>query len=989
MRLPQLFAFNGSLSVAALFLCLALVWTTHLPPQEAFAESNASEDAFNVALAETRCQDGDARACFELGDHIQFDLGNPKNTTDADPYFKRACDGGLGEACFRRYLNYLSTDIGWLKGDYSSLPPEYSSQALTKACDGNYGYGCHVLGESYRDGVMFAQDYDAAAVAFERGCVAEVEESCVALARLYSQGVVSNVTQDAVARANRLACGAGDAVSCPQEHNAAGSLLDAVRKKDVDRLSGMLKQGAVERVSKTEMAKALNLAAQNGNRDIVKLLIGAGVDINAPSPDENTALHHAASHGHAEIVHDLLSAGAEIDARGYNHITALYAAAGEGQADIAGILLSAGAEVDAKTKGGWTPLLHATFENHMNVVSVLLAHGAEVELAAEGGSSPLILAIKKRFIEVARTLLAAGANANALDSSGSPVLYYAANAGDTEGVRALLDAGARPEVKASNGWPPINAATYEGHYDVVVLLLDNGADVNQPTDNGSTPLIVAVQQKQDRLVELLLERGADPTLIDNNGSPAAAFTEDSDRIAGLLSISTCQTEAQVRPHMQSEFLAAAGRGDAKRLRQYLTCGVDVDTRRSSNGTTALMSAAERGDVAVVSALVSAAANLDLPDDEGKSALHYASANNHADAVRLLLGAGAKVDAKDKLLMTPLYFAAIRGNADVASVLMRGGASADLTIEFGWTPLHAAAAYGKADVIKVLLDNGATPDRPAKYDGDTALSLAAYQGSAVSVAALLAAGANPAHKINSGQSVIDLAKTSAVLKQLQAAQLSGISEADRSLATTLSIASKRQVCQLQEGLTLLGYEPGRLDGIAGQKVRNAVLSFLEDKDIPETASIDAIHAAVISEWMGSDTLAHDALSTSIRRPPGGTILQGRKNGQSPLVIETPEDGSNYYIKLVDPQSGYLWAGFFVRGGEPVRVPIYLGDHELRYATGDTFFGPNCLFGSSTRYARLDTLLHFSIENGEAIGNRITLIPQIGGNLSETQMSEDGW
>lgn len=85
---------------------------------------------------------------------------------------------------------------------------------------------------------------------------------------------------------------------------------------------------------------ALGLAALNGHRSAVRLLLDSGVPVDSPGW---TALHYAVFNGHADIVRDLIVQGANPNLRAPNRHTALMLAARNGHKEIARLLLDAGA----------------------------------------------------------------------------------------------------------------------------------------------------------------------------------------------------------------------------------------------------------------------------------------------------------------------------------------------------------------------------------------------------------------------------------------------------------------------------------------------------------------------------------------------------------------------------------------------------------------------------------------------------------------------
>ena len=107
-----------------------------------------------------------------------------------------------------------------------------------------------------------------------------------------------------------------------------------------------------------------------------------------------------------------------------------------------------------------------------------------------------------------------------------------------------------------------------------------------------------------------------------SGDPAAVAPED-DGPAGLL-------------------VAAAGAGDAGRVRELLAAGVAADSE--SGGSFAIHRAADSDAVPVLQVLVTAGAHLEAMDMYGNTALTRAAFSGNAEAVAFLVGVGADPNA---------------------------------------------------------------------------------------------------------------------------------------------------------------------------------------------------------------------------------------------------------------------------------------------------------------------------------------------------------
>ena len=134
---------------------------------------------------------------------------------------------------------------------------------------------------------------------------------------------------------------------------------------------------------------ALREAARDGNAEIVKALLDAGVapDTGVKNLDD-TPLYQATRMGCGnqkgetdwlvDTVRHLVAAGADLAIEDDNHNTALLFAAEECGPRIITILLDGGAKPNARNGSGLTPLGFAFMGNHLDNAEVLIAKGARL-----------------------------------------------------------------------------------------------------------------------------------------------------------------------------------------------------------------------------------------------------------------------------------------------------------------------------------------------------------------------------------------------------------------------------------------------------------------------------------------------------------------------------------------------------------------------------------------------------------------------------------
>lgn len=279
---------------------------------------------------------------------------------------------------------------------------------------------------------------------------------------------------------------------------------------------------------------ALLYAARDGCYDCVEALIGAGADVNLPTPEGITALMLALDNDHNDVAKLLLDHGAHPQLWDWWGRTALYiaidrretlnAAGGRGR----GARASAAAGVRSAVRSA---------VSSMDIINALLA--ADVDLnpqlnfhrPSRGGNSG-------RFIDP-------------LLNTGCTPLLRATMAGDSAVVQALLEKGADPNINdmgltpflvaagvgaGNRGGTGLAASSSAGgpvNMPLMELLLQYDADINAqvagtqtysmrvaraPSANeGKTALHVAAESGKADLVRYLLQKGARTDIKDADG----------------------------------------------------------------------------------------------------------------------------------------------------------------------------------------------------------------------------------------------------------------------------------------------------------------------------------------------------------------------------------------------------------------------------------------------------------------------------------------
>ncbi|MDQ7827349.1 MAG: ankyrin repeat domain-containing protein [Candidatus Eremiobacteraeota bacterium] len=144
-----------------------------------------------------------------------------------------------------------------------------------------------------------------------------------------------------------------------------------------------------------------------------------------------TALMIAAGQGKKDIVELLISKGADVNAKDGTGMTALFRAMVS--KDILELLLSSGADINVKALKGMTPLMFFTLFCEKTFIELLIHHGAEVNAKSD-----------KDLIDIlGHSLISNSTEANIKNNNGWTALMFAEARGEKDIADLLRKHGAK------------------------------------------------------------------------------------------------------------------------------------------------------------------------------------------------------------------------------------------------------------------------------------------------------------------------------------------------------------------------------------------------------------------------------------------------------------------------------------------------------------------------------------------------------------------
>lgn len=300
-------------------------------------------------------------------------------------------------------------------------------------------------------------------------------------------------------------------------------------------------------------------------------------------------------------------------------------------------------------------LPRAALYGDTRVVRTILVSPVDVERHGPYDATAMMLAADRGLPEMVAALLKAGANPHAVDQFGRGALIFGAGSGNAKVVQLLLAAGLNADERDKYGDTALMAAAASGNPESVRLLLSNGARVNARNRRRQTALLSGATgdsgfsiddsgrghaevpeevEHRDALVKMLVDAGADVNARGWEGE-TALFSLEDDAVRELI---RHHINLEVRDNYgQTALIETVSDSIAELL---ITAGANVNAQ-DKDGKTALIQAAENNFVDKLKVLVKARGiRLDQRDNKGETALMGARAARNEDCIRSLLSAGA-------------------------------------------------------------------------------------------------------------------------------------------------------------------------------------------------------------------------------------------------------------------------------------------------------------------------------------------------------------
>ena len=341
------------------------------------------------------------------------------------------------------------------------------------------------------------------------------------------------------------------------------------------------------------------------------------------------------------------------------------------------------------------------------------------------------------------------------------LLRAAARAGEAELTQLILDAGVSAMRTDENANTALLQACKLGQTAVCRVLLKAAPEAKELRNRRrESAYDIAVSKQHSKVIRLLKPSLSDRDVAFEDEESVRALAE---RFAGDWKRVVAARYKMIRIYLERKVadvlkeilgLPVTDNGVTPLM---LACRVALPPSLAKSGANEAPAGAAAG-AALVERLLDAVKEADPPPEwgltsttkSGCTALMMAAEEGNLPVVKVLLEAGALVNACDKDGRTPLFDAAQRGHLDVMQELLKRGADPNILRPKNLTVLMEAAQYGHTELVKELIVFVPTETGIKRVDvnavntrGESALTFCARYGHTKTVEALLDRGVDVA------------------------------------------------------------------------------------------------------------------------------------------------------------------------------------------------------------------------------------------------------
>ena len=491
-----------------------------------------------------------------------------------------------------------------------------------------------------------------------------------------------------------------ESIFSPEGYKEGTALTFAAYYGNLETVTYLISMGAdvnVESVDETPLI----VATARGHKDIVKLLIKNGADINYLTETSQTPATIAYKYGFKELAVYLTGL---TDFSDFSEGGFLSLVVQRNDYDFADLLLNKGINVNGR-QNFHVPIIEAIEYGNWNMVDFLIKKGAEVNIVSHE-ESPMSLLMRYNNWERIEQFLSLGADINTFDRDGNSLLIRALEFNKNSFAKSLIEKGLDINIKNYNGKDALYYAIENDNFEMVKYLVDKGANYIQYAEGFTywgAPVESDFDNREQFEIAIYIVEQAEIIPVQNYWSNDCSELHKSARslepekvklalkkIPADIRDSNGNTPLHTMCYAAHSYGGGGGPGEfaADILFDFKLITAENDIKK------------------IINELIKAGADINSKNNDGKTPLHAAvECGMKPEIVSKFIHKGAEVNATDKYGKTPL-FSAVLYSSTITELLISNGADINKETRLqNNAPLHYASESSYT-CTKILLKHGA-------------------------------------------------------------------------------------------------------------------------------------------------------------------------------------------------------------------------------------------------------------------------------------------
>lgn len=473
----------------------------------------------------------------------------------------------------------------------------------------------------------------------------------------------------------------------------------------------------VEKETKIDF-DCMYVAIQNKQEDVLKYLIDHNPDLNEVDSKGNSYLHYTVINNLFESTKYLIAKGCDVNIKNNENITPVYCSMTSDNYDMIAFLINI-ANINIVDDEHNTLLHIAVKRDNFIIADLLIKKGLDVNASNRYLKTPIFYALeiesyervtleKDVFkivkmnninnIELFKLLILNGALINLKDAQESSLFHVCRH---YDIFKHLIEYGLDVNEKNINGIVPLHITTQRGNLEIVKLLLDNGANVNETTVLGDSALHYAIQHEYEEIVKLLIDKGADINLVNKNKISPIHRAINIESLSLIKYLVKKGVNLDVKNNNGLNILSIVSSFNNLPMIKFLFRQHQIN-EQSDLKFTALHFATFKGNFSVSKFLIEHGADLNIPDNKGRTPIFHTVSEGHYQIVDYLISNGADINIKDCEQNTLLRLACSRGYVNIIELLISKGMDVNEIDYEGNTLAYIASYTNQLEVVECLL-----------------------------------------------------------------------------------------------------------------------------------------------------------------------------------------------------------------------------------------------------------------------------------------------